>query len=318
MHHLLTVACLTILSFSGTEPEDAAAAWSVITVMPKDTAVSLSHRFGVTLDQLAEWNGEALEPLETGRRLRVFSARKEEERFRTRLKGREGMTWRGLAKEYDLPLDVLLKLNRRKRGGKVKDGQRIVLYVTKSRWNWLRLDGGVQLESGTGVVVKHPEWAWGRPVTVRTIEEVGRRMAARFEGSAVVAGDLSREGGGRFPPHKGHKGGLDADLGLFKPDEPYTIKFKHLKPSQLDSERTWFMLKCFIDTGRVERILIDWRLQSVLYARAKEGKLPPELLEELFQYPARRWKQKGLIRHHKGHKNHIHIRFKDDGDEGIL
>jgi len=314
----MTFVCLSILSSSGVETEDAEPAWSVITVLPGDSAASLARRFAVTPAQLTEWNGADLAQLEVGRRLRVLSVVTGEERFRQRLKGRPGMTWKGLARDYDVPLDVLLKLNRRKRGGKVREGQRIVLYVPKSRWNWLRLDGGIQLQTGTGVVVKHPKWAWGRPVTVRSIEEVGRKLAARFEGSAVVVGDLSKKGGGRFPPHKGHKGGLDADIGLFKPEELFTVKFKHLKPSQLDAERTWFMLKCFIDTGRVERILVDWRLQSALYNRAKEEKLPPELLDELFQYPARRWKQKGLIRHYDGHKNHIHIRFTDLGEEGIL
>lgn len=318
MQHLVTFACLYLLSISGAETEDVAPGWSIITVMPGDSAASLAKRFEVTPSQLAKWNGAGLEGLVVGRRLRVFSRVKGEERFRTRVKGRPGMTWRGLARDYGLPLDVLLKLNGRKRGGKVREGRRIKLYVAKSRWRWLRLDGGIQLQSGTGVVVKHPKWAWGRPVTVRTIEEVGRKLAGKFEGSAIVVGDLSKEGGGRFPPHKGHKGGLDADLGLFKPDEPFTVKFKHLKPTQIDAERTWFMLKSFIETGRVDRILVDWRLQSALYDRAKKEGLSSERVDEWLQYPARRWKQKGIIRHYDGHKNHIHIRFKDLAEEGIL
>jgi len=294
------------------------ATWSVVTVLPGEGVDVLAERFKVTPEQLCAWNGLGPEEPEVGRRLKVLSVIGEVERFRLRVRVKKDTTWRRLARRYELPLSTLLALNRRKRGGKVSKGRLITTYVKKERWTRLYLDGGISLEARPGLVVKHPEWAWGRPVTVRTIEQVADRVDHRYPGSSMVAGDLSKRRGGRFPPHAGHRGGLDADLGLFVVDEPCTIRFRPLKRSRLDAERTWFMVRTFLETGRVERILLDWHLQGVLYNQARKEGLDDEKLESYFQYPRKKWKKKGTIRHHKGHRNHLHLRFREPEGEVIL
>lgn len=169
-----------------------------------------------------------------------------------------------------------------------------------------------------GLKVKEPKWSWGRPVAIRTIEAVADAIHGAFPGSAMVVGDLSFKRGGRFRPHTSHRGGLDADVGFFLPEEPFTIKFTHKKPSQIDARRNWFMVRQFIESGRVSRILVDWYIQSALYDAAKSEGATEEKLLEWFQYPRKRWQKKGLIRHYKGHKHHYHIRFVEPVDEVIL
>ena len=313
-------ARLLVLAFLADGPAELASppSWSVVTVLPGDVLADIAQRFAVSAQELREWNSLEHDTLQVGRRLKVYSPVSGEERLRMRFKVKEDTSWRELSRRYGLTVKTLLALNRRKRGGKITQGQRVTVFIPKSRWNKLFLDGGIQLQDGPGLLVKHPEWAWGRPVTVRTIEEVAAGLAGQFNGSKVVVGDLSKKRGGRFPPHKGHKGGLDADIGLFLVDQPFTVKFKNAAPDTIDLERTWFLVRTLLETGRVERLLLDWGLQRLLYRHAQSLETPPELLKEYFQYPAKRWEKKGVIRHYKGHKNHLHVRFLEPVEEAIL
>ena len=319
----MSIALIALLSVLLLVPADPASppatpGWSVITVLPGESLESISKRFCVTAAEILDWSQLEEPAVQTGVRLAVYSTVQEEERLRMRYKLKEDTTWQRLANRYEMSLLTLYKANGLTRGRRVAKGRRVTVYVKKSRWNRLFLDGGVQLREGPGILVKNPQWSWGRPVTVRTIEKVGAMVAARFAGTSLVVGDLSKKRGGRFEPHKSHKGGMDADVGLFETGVPYRLRFRHVPPKELDVERTWFMVHAFIQTGRVERVLVDWYLQAALYKHAMASGLPPEKLEELFQYPAKRWKEKGLIRHWPGHKHHLHFRFIEPEGEPIL
>lgn len=312
--HLLLVANL----FQVPTEADSTAHWSIHTVLPGDSVERLASRYFVSAEDLRGWNDLTGGELKVGRRLKVLSTVGSVERFRLRFKIKKETTWQALAHRYQLPPRTVLALNKRKSGGKLPAGKRVTVYVTRDRWNRAWLDGGLQLVDRPGLIVKEPKWSWGRPVTVRTLESVADSIAATFPGSSMVVGDLSYERGGRFPPHTSHRGGLDADIGFFLPDEPSTFKFKHKKPGDIDALRTWFLVRTMIDSGRVERVLVDWYIQSALYEQARSEGSTEEQLLEWFQYPRKRWQAKGVIRHYKGHKNHLHVRFKEPLDEVIL
>lgn len=291
--------------------------WSIHTVLPGDTVDRLANRYSVSRDQLRSWNELSEGDPDVGRRLRVLSSVRSVERFRLRFKISKETTWRALANRYQIHPRTLLALNGRKSGGKLPVGKRVTVYVTKDRWNRTWLDGGLLLEERPGLKVKEAKWSWGRPVAVRTIEVVADAIADAFPGSAMVVGDLSYQRGGRFPPHESHRGGLDADIGFFLPDEPFTVKFKHKKPGGIDARRTWFLVRSLLETGRVKKVLVDWYIQSALYKQALSEGVSAEQLQEWFQYPRKRWQSGGIIRHHKGHKNHLHVRFIEPED-GVL
>jgi LysM repeat protein len=312
--HVMMVASL--LQGPAVTPPDPK--WSIVTVLPGDTLPSLATRFGVDPAALAAWNPQAPDPLSVGTRLRVLSTVPSVERFRMRYTLPSPTTWQALANRYKLPLKTLLALNRRSSGGRVKAGTRVTVYVTRDRWNGAWLDGGLQLQERPGLKVKEPRWSFGRPVAIRTLEQVADAIAERYPGSAMVVGDLSLKHGGRFKPHTSHRGGLDADFGFFLPDEPFTMKFTHKKPGQIDAERTWFMVRTLLESGRVKRILVDWYIQSALREQARLEGASDEQLNEWFQYPRKRWQKEGVIRHYKGHKNHFHIRFAESESEVIL
>ena len=130
----------------------------------------------------------------------------------------------------------------------------------------------------------------------------------------TIIGDLSKRYGGHFPPHLSHQSGRDADIGYFVRG-PLARKMKGLMQTsyrQLDAEATWAFLEGMLKTGLIDQIYIDHRLQRKLYRSAKRGGLSAARLKEWFSYP---FKRGGVIRHLKGHADHMHVRFKAPSSE---
>lgn len=310
---------LSLLIFIASLSVQEPPSWSVVTVLPGEDIGDIADRFQVPVDALRGWNQGVDDVPSWGTRLRVLSAHSEEERFRMTWRARKRVSLRWLSQHFDLPEHRLRMLNRWRRGKRhLEEGERARVYVKRSRWPGGYLDGGLQLADGPGVKVKHPEWAWGRPVVVRTLEALGAALVEAWPDSMLVVGDLSKRGGGAFPPHKSHREGYDVDLGLFRQGEAWKLRFTDVKPDELDAARTWWLIRSLISSGRVERILVDWSLQRPLYEEARRHGVPEETLAEWFQYPRKRWKDEGLIRHYGGHRHHLHVRFSEPEGEVVL
>ncbi len=167
--------------------------------------------------------------------------------------------------------------------------------------------GFVQLTRASGLTVRRLDRAWGRKLTVNRIKQVLADFAARFPGAPPVeVHDLSRPWGGRMKPHKSHRNGRDVDIRIVLKRQ--TKRYVNATPRTVSVERMWFMVKRFVDSCDVEFIFLDRRLQRVLYRHAKRQGVARSKLSRIFQYPYRR--ASGIIRHAKGHANHIHVRFR--------
>jgi hypothetical protein len=95
-------------------------------------------------------------------------------------------------------------------------------------------------------------------------------------------GDISREGGGPFPPHSAHQNGIECDLRPFRKDgamEPTNIN----DPSY-DREQTRDFCKLVKQRDPKATILFN---DSVLI-------------------------KEGLCKFHKGHHNHLHLKMGSD------
>jgi len=170
------------------------------------------------------------------------------------------------------------------------------------------------------------------PVELQTTERIaarpGRNYGTQEMVDAIVAavdavhakhpqtpplpvGDLSRKRGGRFPPHVSHQSGRDADIAYYQKGKHHHAKYlKHASWRTIDVPRTWTFLESLMADGKVEYLFIDHRLQRVLYKHAKNViKIPAERLEEMFAYPRGRRARVGVIRHLRGHADHMHVRF---------
>lgn len=157
---------------------------------------------------------------------------------------------------------------------------------------------------------KNPKRArnYGVPEMIAAIKQaVNEVNEAHPNTKRLVIGDLSRLNGGYFPPHLSHQSGRDADIGYYTKGSYQPEYLQKIGPRQLDVERTWTFLHSFLRDDKVKYVFMDHRLQRPLYRYLKnELKLSPSLLNKYISYPRRKG---GIIRHLKGHADHMHVRF---------
>ena len=157
---------------------------------------------------------------------------------------------------------------------------------------------------------KNPKRArnYGLPEMLDAIKQaVDEVNQAHPNTKRLVIGDLSRINGGYFPPHLSHQSGRDADIGYYTKSSYQPEYLQKVGPRQLDVERTWTFLHSFLRDDKVKYIFMDHRLQRPLYRYLKnELKLSPNLLNKYISFPRRKG---GIIRHLKGHADHMHVRF---------
>ncbi|MBK8479579.1 MAG: penicillin-insensitive murein endopeptidase [Proteobacteria bacterium] len=177
---------------------------------------------------------------------------------------------------------------------------------SRHRRRYRRIHGLVQLTDRPGLKVRTPDQAWGTALTVQRLSEVMTAYHEHFpEASPIWVHDLSRRWGGRLRPHLSHDTGQDVDIRVVLKRE--TLGYARATPRTLDLERTWFLLLRLIDTGDVQVIFLDRRLQRALYVHARAQGYAAETLASLLEYPGRR---RGLVRHWRGHADHLHVRFR--------
>lgn len=120
---------------------------------------------------------------------------------------------------------------------------------------------------------------FGTSMTINRIMDLGRKWFLLHPEVFLQFGDISRRGGGAFPPHASHRNGRDVDVRPIRKDnrmDPISVG-----EVQYDSIRTEEFVK--LVRSRFPGVTIffnDSRLIS-----------------------------KGLTAHAKGHHNHLHIRF---------
>ncbi len=154
-----------------------------------------------------------------------------------------------------------------------------------------------------------PSNQYGTPETIDALLYAARRVNDRFGRShALVLGDISSQYGGPLSRHKSHQAGRDVDVGFYFLDgNPGYLQYGNA--GNLDIPRTWAYIEALIETGSAQMILVDWSIQEILYNYVKYRLAAPEsYLSEVFQYPNRGGRS-GIIRHARGHANHLHIRF---------
>ena len=169
-----------------------------------------------------------------------------------------------------------------------------------------------KLHEGMGYRIKRPNLAYGTSNTIKLIADVIDRYHRRADGGpAIRVGDISKKGGGPLKGHVSHQRGVDVDVGLVhkgpKKDE---LRFTGATKKNLDVRRTWILVHEFLRTGEVRYIFLDYRLQKLLYEYAKDHGVSQSKLDEYFQYPRGIGRNHGIVRHWKGHRNHIHVRFR--------
>jgi penicillin-insensitive murein endopeptidase len=143
----------------------------------------------------------------------------------------------------------------------------------------------VQLpESGTGFVTnnrcENGACQFGQESAIDAAEAVGVAWNALHSDRPFSIGQISKEGGGPFPPHKSHRVGLDIDVRPMRKDgenEPVTIS-----DPEFDLALTTELIKLWWQKAPVQNVFFND--QSVIAA--------------------------GLSQFVNGHHNHFHVRLR--------
>ncbi|MCB9550614.1 MAG: penicillin-insensitive murein endopeptidase [Myxococcales bacterium] len=166
---------------------------------------------------------------------------------------------------------------------------------------------GIPLTAGEHFTVRQG-LNYGAREAVEAIERAGAAVAAAHPGSPRLhVGDLSSKHGGRLKRHLSHQSGRDADIAYYLKSDHDEDNLKAANPRTLDVARTWTFIAALVADGQVEYVFSDRRLIPLLKRHAVEvARLPAEQVETLFGSST----QGGVIRHLRGHHDHIHVRFK--------
>ncbi len=178
--------------------------------------------------------------------------------------------------------------------------------MSLGRTNAGALYGGVPMPSSERWRIVNARETWGTQETVDFIARSIDVVNEHFPGSGKLhIGDISRRVGGHLRPHLSHQSGRDVDLGFYftTPERWYTSA----GAKNLDVPRTWALVRAFVTETDVELILVDRSIQKLLRCHAEAIGEDGGWLDQLFGGSST--KLRPLIRHAKGHKTHLHVRF---------
>jgi murein endopeptidase len=319
------------------EAETPKRQWITHKVVPHERYEDIGARYGVSREEIIRWNKKRLgskQWIYAGMKLKIFARRVAPARQKITYRVEFGDTWAEIATKFNVPVPHLRAWNKSVPKA-FRAGTRLVVYTNPRpvlpgsgpdgappvpelsvRDNGMaigsphrgKLVHGVRMPESKLYTVRDPDKAWGTSHAVKTIHTAIAtfRRDTAYAGKVVIA-DLSKQGGGRMRPHKSHQVGRDADIRL--PRKPGASQ-KDGSASTVDWDMSWQMVKAFIDTGQVEYIFLDYSRQKYLLQAARDAGMTKKDLERYIQYPQGSRKNKGIVRHSKGHNIHIHVRVK--------
>ncbi len=158
-----------------------------------------------------------------------------------------------------------------------------------------------------------PSASFGTQEMTDLLVDAGRHLSWVLPAaSPFVVGDISSRHGGYLAGHMSHRGGVDADVGIYRKGAwQATRGFTHLAPSELDVEATWMLISTMLLTKSVDFILLDREHIRRLSAYVlSAGLLTKEEAAGTFPAEGTRatWENIGVIRHAPHHQDHLHVR----------
>ena len=148
---------------------------------------------------------------------------------------------------------------------------------------------------------------WGTSETMAGIQTAVDKVFELFPDSAAVfVGDISDADGGRLKRHDTHQAGRDADVGFYYKggQEKWWVPGT---AANLDLPRNWALVRALVTCTDIETILLDTRIQRLLYNYALSISEDKAWLDRIFQFS--RGSRDALIRHVVGHRTHYHVRL---------
>lgn len=310
--------------------------WSEHVVRPRERLGQIAVRYGVTREDLVAWNrlSGPRARVPAGKKLTVLSRRVPPPWESIVYTALAGDTWAEVAVRYKVLPVELKRWNPKFAARPLEPGAKLKIWSDPSAPRTVNCRRGEpppplvfrrdaeSLGHASGGRLKHgillpksPLWKRGKDSglwlsshTLATMFEAftSLRVERGYEGEIFI-GSLSRKRGGRFPPHRSHRTGLDIDIRL--PLLPSVPPETYPNPDAVDWPALWELIESFLDTGEVSVIFLDRRLQERLYWAARWDGLTHEQLAPVIHWPRKDKKWAAIVRHSRGHKGHIHVRL---------
>lgn len=312
-------------------------------VIPFETLPDVARRYGVSVDDVAQWNFlNPDEPELAAETKLVIKSPKRRPLPQTRVKytvdtGED--SWTKLASRFDVPVTRLQAYNP---DTKLAPGTDVVIWIDPKPYkprlprkplpqftvdrravsigkpNAGKLVGGIQLPTSPLYIRRTPRLMWGSSQTISNLQQAvaAFRQDVDYDGELILS-DISARDGGLLRPHKSHQAGRDIDIWLPTIKGVYKKKYlnsggeKPRRPmfEEVDWYAVWGLVRALIKTGAVQYVFLDWRYQEFVYRAAVEMGATEEELDEWIQWPRPRVSSKGIFRHSLDHLSHIHVRF---------
>ncbi|GMT96648.1 hypothetical protein KH5H1_07670 [Corallococcus caeni] len=152
-------------------------------------------------------------------------------------------------------------------------------------------------------LVVSPEIAYGTQETVDYVVAAIRAVRTQYPNVPPLrVNRLSTKDGGYLRPHKSHQNGRDVDFGFYYPTaEPVRERERE---RYIDVAMNWALVRSLVVNTDVQMILVDKRVQKVLYDYALSIGEDKAWLDSLFNAGFN-----SLIKHARRHRDHFHVRF---------
>ena len=311
--------------------------------IPGETLQDVAQRYQVSVADIADWNLINPDtPLAEGQELKIErpGARPLPQQKVT-YEVEPGETWTAVSERFGVPVTQIRGYN----DGidRLESGTKLTIWIDPKPYaprdpplpvpefhidqravsmgapNAGKLEHGIQMPHSDLYTRRYPNIMWGSSTTIANLQKAVAtfRRDVAYDGEVIIA-DISRQHGGKFPPHQSHQAGRDVDIwlptlkGVYK--RKYLeddIKGRPYRPSfsEIDWYATWGLARALIQTGAVKEIFLDWDRQQYVYEAAVNMGATKEQLDEWIQYPRQKRSSRGIFRHSKNHFTHMHVRF---------
>lgn len=166
---------------------------------------------------------------------------------------------------------------------------------------------GTVMPAGPGWDVVLPAESLGTSETIAFIRTAVDKVNEIYPDSPSVSiGDISDAQGGRLNRHISHQAGRDVDIGFYYKNGN-SRWFAPGTAANLDVTRNWAFIRALLLCTDVETILLEIRVQRLLYAYALSLGEDKPWLDRVFRFV--KGAREARICHATGHRTHYHVRF---------
>ncbi len=170
-----------------------------------------------------------------------------------------------------------------------------------------RLVNGVPFPTGDGeaFVLLVPESAFGTQEAIDFVMVGAGRVKEKFPNTPPLRiNHIGKADGGYLKPHHTHQSGRDVDLGFYYKPGVALGSPNQRREKLIDVAANWQLIRTLATETDVHFILVDQRIQRVLYEYALKLGEDKDWLQSLFFGG-----KDALLHHARHHRDHFHVRF---------